>query len=569
MTFSDFELLLRPSAEDKQPNDQTIHTAKSRSPSLMMLVLIASLGVLLYASFLFKPSNHGDLLPFTLVVVAETCLIAQALMSLWTILSSGYDPRDFSFHQARSSLFRITEIVTERLESRPQLWPMYLHENELRVDVFVTTYGEDLGVIRRTVEAAVAMRGRHRTLVLDDGRSDEVRELAAELGAEYVRREDRAGAKAGNINHALSVTDGELFVVLDADFVPRPEFLHETVPYFANKNVAFVQSPQVYGNLHTLLSRGSGYLQSVFYSLIQPGKNRFNAAFCVGTNVVFRRTAIEEIGGIYQGSKSEDIWTSILIHERGWRSVYTAAVLAVGDTPETIEAYTKQQLRWATGGFEILFRHNPLRRRRSLTVDQRLQYFSSSTFYLNGIATGLLLLVPPLHIYFNLTPVDLDVSATTWLFYYAGFYVMQVVVALATIGSFRWETLMLATASFPIYAHALWNAALGREQRWHVTGRVGKAQSPFNYTMPQVLTFLFLALTTVVGIEKVQLTGELSLSLFWNGLNTIVLGAFVAMAFRESRAIKRGQIGQRRASRRADHSPTTTRPAVAITGGAR
>ena len=95
-------------------------------------------------------------------------------------------------------------------------------------------------------------------------------------------------------------------------------------------------------------------MQSVFYRFIQPGKNRFNAAFCVGTNVIFRRTAIEQIGGMYTGSKSEDVWTSLMLHEHGWKSVYISTVLAVGDTPETIEAYTKQQLRWATGGFEIL-----------------------------------------------------------------------------------------------------------------------------------------------------------------------------------------------------------------------
>ena len=567
MSASDFELLLRPSADEKYPDDQMIDATKSRSPSLMMLVLIASVGVLLYASFLFKPSNHGDLLPYVLVVVAETCLIAQALMSLWTILSSGYDPRDFSFHHARRGMFRIAEIVGERLESRPHLWPMYLHENELGVDVFVTTYGEDLAVIRRTVEAALAIRGRHRTLVLDDGRSDEVRALAAELGADYVRRDDRSGAKAGNINHALSITDGELFVILDADFVPRRDFLHETVPYFANQNVAFVQSPQTYGNMHTLLSRGSGYMQSVFYSLIQPGKNRFNAAFSVGTNVVFRRTAVAEIGGIYQGSKSEDIWTSILLHERGWRSIYTTTVLAVGDTPRRSRPTPSSSCGGPREASRSCSGTTRCGAGRNLTIDQRLQYFGSSTFYLNGIAPGLLLLVPPLHIYFNLTPVDLNVSASTWLLYYAGFYVMQIVVALSTMGSFRWETLMLATASFPIYTHALWNAALRREQRWHVTGRVGAARSPFNYTMPQVLVFLFLFLTTLVGIGKVQATGELSLSLFWNALNTAVLGAFVVMAFRESRAIKRGRAGQRRASTRSDLEVATV--ASPLPGGVR
>ncbi len=520
----------------------------------MMLVLIATIGVLAYASFLLRPSNHGNLVPFVLVITAETWLIAQALLALWTILSSGYDARDFSYHQAARNLFGPAAGRTVGDRAHRQ---MHLHGQPTTIDVFITTYGEDIEVIRRTVSAALAMHGRHRTYVLDDGRSDAVRDLARELGAEYVRRENNAGAKAGNLNHALSLTDGEFFVVLDADFAPKPEFLEVTMPYFATDKVAFVQSPQTYGNLHTLLSRGSGYMQSVFYALIQSGKNRFNAAFCVGTNVVFRRNAVADIGGIYQKSKSEDVWTSILLHERGWRSIYTGRVLAVGDTTETVEAYTKQQLRWATGAFEIFFRHNPLSRRRNLTTDQRIQYFATCTFYLNGIAPALLLLVPPLQIYFNLTPVNLGVPTATWLLYYAGFYFMQVIVALYTMGSFRWETLMLSSVSFPIYLHAMWNALWRRERTWHATGRVGGRASPFNYTFAQAMVFLFLLLTSAVGVWKAHVTGSFTLALVWNSLNTLVLGVFLVVAYREAHALRRERRRQRRSRRHARRNPDT------------
>ena len=234
-----------------------------------------------------------------------------------------------------------------------------------------------------------------------------------------------------------------------------------------------MQTPQAYGNLNNLISRGAGYMQSVFYRFIQPGRNRFNAAFSVGTNVIFRRTAIEEIGGMYSDSKSEDVWTSLMLHENGWRTIYIPTELAVGDTPETIEAYTKQQLRWATGGFEIMLTHNPFSRKRKLTMDQRLQYLVTATHYLTGIAPLLLLLVPPLQIYFNLAPMNLTITPRTWLLYYSGFYVMQIVVAFYTLGSFRWEVLMLAAVSFPIYARALVNAIFSRDQKWHVTGQKG------------------------------------------------------------------------------------------------
>lgn len=226
-------------------------------------------------------------------------------------------------------------------------------------------------------------------------------------------------------------------------------------------------------------------------------------------------------------------------------------MLAVGDTPESVEAYSKQQLRWATGAFEILLRHNPLSRKRNLTTDQRIQYLTTATFYLNGIAPALLLAVPPLQIYFDLTPVALGVPTSTWLMYYAGFYFMQVVVALYTMGSFRWETLMLASASFPIYIQAMWNAITRRERQWHVTGSAGGARSPYNYTFPQVLVFVFLLLTTVVGAWKAYVTGSFNVALAWNALNTIVLGIFLSVTHREARTARAVRREMRRTGRRA------------------
>src|SRR6476660_5541316 len=510
--------------------------------SLMMLVLVATISVLLYTTFLFDFSNRGNSITSLMVLTAESSIIMQALIALWTILSSGHNPRGYRFHNAQNHIYGPDHKTIEPGTDLTRL-PMYLHESPVELDVYITTYGEDLSTIRRTVTAALAMHGRHTTYILDDGKSEDVRARAAELGAEYIVREGNAGAKAGNINNALTVTTGEYCVILDADLVPKEDFLYQTVPFFAETGVAFVQTPQAYGNLDNLISRGAGYMQSVFYRFIQPGKNRFNAAFCVGTNVIFRRTAIESIGGMYTGSKSEDVWTSMQLHENGWKSVYISTVLAIGDTPETIEAYPKQQLRWATGGFEILFKSNPFSRKRKLTLDQRLQYFGTATFYFIGIAPGILLLVPPMQIYLGLAPINSGVSFGQWLLYYAGFYFMQVIVALYTIGSFRWETLMLAAASFPIYGKALVNAITNKDTKWHVTGAKRRKASPFNFISQQLMAFVFLAITSVVGIWQALTVSSFTLALLWNLLNTFILGLFVVTAFRESRHNRRAEKG--------------------------
>ena len=359
------------------PMTRRAETSNPYSPVMIMLALIATLGILFYAQFLLNPANRGNLLPYAMVITAELILVTHALLSMWTILSGAKEPRDFSFHRAQDLMFDWAAITSARIEGSPELWPVLLDGAEVTIDVLITVYGEDVDKIRTTAVAASAIKGKHRTWILDDGRSDEVRALADELGCHYVRRLSNNGAKAGNINHALSIAKGDFFCVFDADFAPLPDFLVETLPFFVNLTVAFVQTPQTYGNLVNLVSRGAGYMQAVFYKFVQPGRNHFNAAFCVGTNVIFRRAAINDIGGIYTDSKSEDVWTSLMLHERGWKTIYIPKTLAVGDAPESIEAYTKQQLRWATGGFEIMLTHNPLGPRRRLTLDQRIMYLAS------------------------------------------------------------------------------------------------------------------------------------------------------------------------------------------------
>ncbi|WP_084127995.1 glycosyltransferase [Demequina sp. NBRC 110055] len=503
-----------------------------QSPVMILIVLVSTIGILVYSLFLLDPAHRGDMIPWLMVIAAESVLVFHALLAMWTILSGGQDPRSFAYHHTRDTLYGPSP------EGDPRQWPLIVAGRRLTVDVFITVYGEDVDVIRRTAEAAIAIRGRHRTWILDDGRSDEVRDMAAQIGARYVRRLSSGGAKAGNVNHALTIAKGDCFAIFDADFVPDPAFLEETVPFMVDEQVAFVQTPQAYGNLHTTVARGAAYMQAVFYRFIQPGRNRFNAAFCVGTNVLFRREAIDDVGGICTDSKSEDVWTSLHLHERGWRSVFIPEVLAVGEAPETIEAYSKQQLRWATGGFEILLTHLPLASRK-LTVDQRVQYFVTATFYLTGICPLLLILVPPLEIYFDLRPMNLSITVVTWFLYYAGFYLMQVLLAWYTLGSFRWETLTLATVSFPIYTKAFVNAFTGRDVGWQSTG-TAKGHSPYNFVIPQILFFLFLALTSAVAVWRDVDNGVFTLATAWNVTNTVILGAFVWTAHREARALRRG-----------------------------
>jgi len=478
-----------------------------------------------------------------MVLFAEGFIIFQAILALWTILAGSSDPRNFEFHNAQEHLYsknhnslHYEAAMANKTIDMSKL-QMFMHRKPISVDIFITTFGEPIDVIQRTAIACRDLSGFHATYLLDDGKSDEVKQLAETLGIGYIRRPTNEGAKAGNINYALSQTHGEYFAIFDADFVPAHNFLYETLPFFEDRNTAFVQTPQYYRNSINVISKGAAFMQLMFYKLIMAGKNNFNAAFCVGTNVVFRRTAIEAIGGIYDKSKSEDIWTALLLHEKKFRSVYISDVLAIGDTPDTIKAFSKQQLRWATGGFEIFFWHNPLF--RPLSIDQKVQYFGTVTYYFHGLAAMLLFLLPPLHIFFNLSPVDTTTGFMAWALAYFAFYGLQIVVAFYTMGGFKIQVLLLAMVSFPIYVRAMLNGLLRRDVGWQATGNKSAIDSPYNYIVPQILIFLFLIFTSAVGIWKAYYTGTVAISLWWCLLNTFVFAGFIFTAMHEHRQLKR------------------------------
>jgi cellulose synthase (UDP-forming) len=513
------------------------------SPTVTLILLIATLGAFIYLGYLLQPSYRGDPLPYTLALTAEIFLIIQGLLSFWTILSGRFNPRNYEYHSAQAKLYNAPvgktaiQILKKKEAAIARSVPMYVHQKPITVAILIPVYGEPVDEVRQTAIAAKNVYGLHDTFILDDGNSSEVAAMAQEIGVSYINRPTHQFAKAGNVNYALRQTNHDYFLILDADFVAEPTILYETLPFFENDKLAFVQTPQFYDNHDNFVSTAASFMQNVFYSLIQSGKNRFNAAFCVGTNVIFRRSAIDAIGGIHEASKSEDIWTSLRLHELGYDSIYIPTVLAVGKTPETLKAYSKQQLRWATGSFEIFLRHNPLLATK-LTIDQRLQYFATTSYYFVGFSVLLLLLLPPLQIYFNLSPIATSIPVWQWAVMYSGFYVTQLILAFYTMGGLKIKTLMLANASFPIYIKAFFNALHKRDQAWDATNTVSY-DSPFNYVRMQVYVYLFLLLTTFVGAVKALYTNEFSISLAWNAINTIVFGYFVWIAHAEARTLRR------------------------------
>jgi len=284
------------------------------------------------------------------------------------------------------------------------------------VDVFIPTYNEPVEIVRRTLIGAMTIDYPHKQVyVLDDGRRREIQEMTKAQGAGYIARPDNRHAKAGNLNHALGLTSGELVAVFDADHVPVRSFLRNTVGFFADAKVALVQTAQHFFNpdpfeRNLKLSGRIPPEQHFFYHVIQCGNEFWNSAFFCGSCAVLRRSAIESIGGIRVETVTEDAHTAMELHARGFDSVYLRMPLAAGLATETFAAHVKQRMRWARGMAQILRRDCPLLK-RGLSFPQRLNYFNAMLHFFFGIPRLVLILAPLTFLYFGLHPIRADALA--------------------------------------------------------------------------------------------------------------------------------------------------------------
>ncbi len=296
------------------------------------------------------------------------------------------------------------------LDGDPAHWPT--------VDVLVPTYNEPLHVVRATVIAAMAMeypRGKMRVLLLDDGRREEFRDFAAEVGVEYITRDNNAHAKAGNINHALKQLHGEFVAIFDSDHVPMRSFLRMTLGWFLrDQNLGLVQTPHHFYSPDPF-ERNLGQFRKVpnegelFHRLVQDGNDLWNASFFCGSCAVLRRSALDEIGGIAVETVTEDAHTALRLQRNGWNTAYINLPLAAGLATESLAAHIGQRIRWARGMTQILRLENPLFA-SGLTLSQRLCYFNATTHFLFAVPRLIFLTVPLVYLLFG----KVNIYGYTW-----------------------------------------------------------------------------------------------------------------------------------------------------------
>lgn len=189
-----------------------------------------------------------------------------------------------------------------------------------------------------------------------------------------------SGFKAGALNRALEFTDpkAEIIGVVDADYVVRPDWLSDLVPYFAKENVGIVQSPQEHTERDTTWAmRGMNSEYAGFFDVGMVIRNEDDAIITHGTMLLMRKSALEQVGGWGEKFICEDTELGLRLIEAGWETHYTNKRYGFGVLPDNMRAFRKQRDRWAYGAMRIMLSHfQHMVKPGKLTLAQRFHFMS-------------------------------------------------------------------------------------------------------------------------------------------------------------------------------------------------
>jgi cellulose synthase/poly-beta-1,6-N-acetylglucosamine synthase-like glycosyltransferase len=277
--------------------------------------------------------------------------------------------------------------------------------------------------------------------VLDDS-TDETRDIVArsvERQAErgfditHLHRTDRRGFKAGALEAGLRDANGEYIAIFDADFIPPPEFLRQTLPHFADDKVGMVQAR--WGHLnqdYSLLTKIQAILLDAHFVLEHGGRNRAGCFFNFnGTAGIWRRAAIDAAGGWQHDTLTEDLDLSYRAQLAGWRFVFLSDLVAPAEVPVEMNSFKSQQHRWAKGSIQTCRKLMPRILQSDLPLAVKTEAFFHLSANFNYLLMALLsvLMFPAMWVRYNmgwyemiLIDVPLFLAATASI---ANFYMVS------------------------------------------------------------------------------------------------------------------------------------------------
>lgn len=359
------------------------------------------------------------------------------------------------------------------------------------VDVVTTAMpGEPFEMFEVSLAALAAMRHPHRTFLLDGGNDPALQALCGKLGIEHVDCTGIGGAKAGKVNHALSTRcKGEFVLVIDPDHIAHPEFLDRALAAFEDDGVGFVQVVQAYHNLReSWVAHGAAEQTFGFYGPTLIGLHGLGIPTAIGANCLFRREALDSIGG-HAVHLAEDALTSMRLHAEGWRSVYLPWRASHGLVPADLTAYFKQQTKWATGMFRLFLDELPSLWKRFPT-SARIHYPLAGLFYISGLVAAISILLPIPLLFFQTYAIEMGVVeflAHALPYLVASGFVHAWVQRWYSHGSeagIPWRSMLLEKGTWHVYTMAFWHAIRGREVPYLPTPKTRGSQSALQWVWP-------------------------------------------------------------------------------------
>jgi cellulose synthase (UDP-forming) len=484
------------------------------------------------------PIGFGPIAAFfgVMLLVAEAIAVIELALEFWHHLKS----------------------VDPELPDIPETWYP-------DVDVLIATHNESPALLYKTVNACKYLRypdkSKVHVFLCDDANRPEVAALAESFDIGYFGLTGNKHAKAGNLNNALCQTESPLVLTLDADMIPKSDFLLRTVPYFflpkmkktdegvwvpreadecaGAEKIGFIQTPQSFYNpdlfQYNLYSeRHVPNEQDFFFREVNVGRNATNSALYAGSNTLIAREALQAVGNIATDSITEDFETGINIQAQGYRTYAVAETLAQGLAPTSVESLINQRVRWARGCIQSL-RNVKLLTNKKLPVSTKLGYIATFLYWWTFFRRFVYILSPVLFALFNLKVVD---STFLWIaIFWAPHYVLQTAAVGALSDQIRnqhWSNI-IDTILFPYMSGPVIMETFGvRQTRFVVTkkdGRTEKGSSLRLYALPHFIMMGICAVSMAVCILRVVMQSAFYdiVILFWLAIN--LKNLFFAVCF--------------------------------------
>lgn len=572
---------LEPKYDNRQPEEPQVQSEFTQT-LFQFFGLVAIILGFWYLHYRWTESLNMDALWFAIpLAFAETMMFIGTILvviNFWRIKDT---PKQSAPHL-------MTEVVEEAQK------PHYLDKG-IKIDIYIPVFNEDPALVRETILSAKRVKTLPEWNVcyylLDDSGDEKMAQMAREEGVPQVLRTSSKGRKAGAITNAMDETGGDFIVIIDSDTRLFPDILLNTLGYFKDDTVAWVQTPQWFCDLTdgealedswkkkagkvgeasaNFFQRFFGKVKvgqdvfandpAMFFDVIQRRRNAHNASFCCGATSIHRTSALRRVAisrwvdrvleakdrekaiqefdvEYISYHTSEDIYTSLLVHahqQKKYKSVLHPNVESKMLSPLDLGTWATQRFRYAGGTIDLVTKEFGRFFKSGLSLGQKLMYFSTFWSYTGAIWLVILLLSPIVYMFTDIAPVtsysmDFFIHLIPFLF----FNQLALMVATWGINSNRGGQFFIAI--FPIVLKAFWDVARRKPIRFVVTAKSAKTGNFLSLVKIQMgligvyLVAIVYATTMHLIGERIFLTG-FSVNLMWSFFNMISLWAIVQAA---------------------------------------